>query len=81
MSINKIDNRVIVLVGFVLLLALIAWPVWEGRDQSQFGPGQDDGVYMATAKSLAMGGGYRHPNLPGRPTYAPTNTLIGEEER
>jgi len=67
MSINKIDNRVIVLVGFVLLLALIAWPVWEGRDQSQFGPGQDDGVYMATAKSLAMGGGYRHPNLPGRP--------------
>jgi hypothetical protein len=67
MSTNKIDNRVIALVGFVSLLALIAKPVWEGRDQSQFGPGQDDGVYMATAKSLATGGGYRHPNLPGQP--------------
>jgi hypothetical protein len=65
MSTNKIDNRVI--VGFVLLMALIAKPVWDGRDQSQFGPGQDDGVYMATAKSLATGGGYRHPNLPGQP--------------
>jgi hypothetical protein len=67
MSINKIDNRVIVLVGFVSLFALIAKPVWDGRDQSQFGPGQDDGVYMVTAKSLATGGGYRHPNLPGQP--------------
>jgi len=67
MSTNKIDNRVIVLVGFVSLLALIAKPVWDGHDQSQFGPGQDDGVYMATAKSLATGGGYRHPNLPGLP--------------
>src|ERR1700675_721486 len=67
MSTNKIDNRVIVFVGFVSLLALIAKPVWDGRDQSQFGPGQDDGVYMATAKSLATAGGYRHPNLRGHP--------------
>lgn len=67
MSTNKIDNRVIVLVGFVSLLALIAKPVWDGRAQPQFGQGQDDGIYMATAKSLAEGNGYRHPNLPGHP--------------
>lgn len=64
---NKIDNRVIALAGFVLLLALIAKPVWDGRDQSQFGPGRDDGVYLVTAKSLAAGGGYRQPSLPGQP--------------
>jgi hypothetical protein len=67
MSINKIDNRVIVEIGFLLVLALIAKPVWDGRDQSQFGPGQDDGVYMVSAKSLAAGDGYRQANLPGHP--------------
>lgn len=67
MTLNRIDNRVFILVGVLFLLALIAKPVWEGRDQSQFGPGQDDGVYMVTAKSLATGGGYRHLNLPGQP--------------
>jgi hypothetical protein len=65
MSSNKIDNRVI--AAFVFTLALIAKPVWDGRDQSQFGPGQDDGVYMVTAKSLAAGAGYRQANLPGDP--------------
>jgi hypothetical protein len=67
MSTNKIDNRVIAAAGFVLLLALIAKPVWDARAQWQFGPGRDDGVYMVTAKSLASGGGYRQENLPGRP--------------
>ena len=28
---------------------------------------EDDGVYMATAKSLAAGTGYRHIELPGQP--------------
>src|SRR5271166_5732324 len=67
MSTNMIDNRAIAILGFVSLLGLIAKPVWDGRDQSQFGPGQGDGVYMVTAKSLATGQGYRHLNLPGQP--------------
>ncbi len=67
MSINKIDKRVIVLLGFVSVLALIAKPVWDAREQWQFGSGRDDAVYMVTAKSLASGGGYRQENLPGRP--------------
>lgn len=28
---------------------------------------QDDGIYVATARSLAEGEGYRHPYIPGRP--------------
>ena len=28
---------------------------------------QDDGIYLATAKSLATGAGYRHIELPGEP--------------
>jgi hypothetical protein len=67
MSINKIDNRVIALLGFLAVLALIVKPVWDARQQWQFGAGRDDAVYMVTAKSLASGGGYRQENLPGRP--------------
>jgi hypothetical protein len=63
----KIDNRVIALFGFVSILALIAKPVWDARDQWQFGDGRDDAVYMVTAKSLASGNGYHQENLPGRP--------------
>src|SRR5271154_3329845 len=67
MSTNKIDNRVIVLLAFLAVLALIAKPVWDARQQWQFGAGRDDAVYMVTAKSIASGGGYRQENLPGRP--------------
>jgi hypothetical protein len=67
MSSNKIDNRVIATVGFIAILALIAKPVWDGRFQWLFGQGYDDGIYVATAKSLAVGEGYRHVNLPGAP--------------
>jgi hypothetical protein len=56
-----------VVAGFLLLLAMIAWPVWEGREQWNFGQFGDDGVYMVTAKSLAQGDGYRVLNLPGQP--------------
>lgn len=28
---------------------------------------QDDGIYVATARSLSQGEGYRHPYIPGRP--------------
>lgn len=67
MSSNKIDNRVIVVLGFLIVVALIAKPVWDGRHQWQFGQGYDDGIYMVTAKSIATGEGYRHANIPGRP--------------
>jgi hypothetical protein len=67
MSTNKIDNRAIALLGFLAILALIAKPVWDARQQWQFGEGRDDAVYMVTAKSLAAGSGYRQENLPGCP--------------
>ena len=50
-----------------LVLAMIAKPVWDGREQWQFGQGQDDGMYMVAAKALASGEGYRQVNLPGHP--------------
>ena len=67
MQINTIDNRAIALAAFLGVLALVAKPVWDAREQWQFGEGRDDAVYMVTAKSLASGGGYRQENLPGRP--------------
>ena len=76
---NKIDNRVIVALGFVAVLALIAKPVWDAREQWQFGEGRDDAVYIVTAKSMASGGGYRQENLPGRPyltKYPPLFPLL-----
>ncbi|HTB12559.1 MAG TPA: hypothetical protein VK752_13350 [Bryobacteraceae bacterium] len=69
MSINKIDNRVMVAFGFLAILALIATPVWNAREQWQFGAGRDDGIYVATAKSIAAGGGYHQENLPGHPYH------------
>jgi hypothetical protein len=63
----SMDNRMLAAIGFLAILALVAKPVWDGREQLQFGPGQDDGVYMVTAKSLAEGQGYRLPNLRGHP--------------
>jgi hypothetical protein len=53
--------------AFVLLLALIAKPIWDGRQQWHWGQGMDDGVYWVTAKALASGQGYRASNLPGQP--------------
>ncbi len=61
------SKKAFVVLGFVAILGLIAKPVWEGRHQWLFGQGYDDGIYMATAKSLAMGEGYRQTNLPWRP--------------
>ncbi len=63
----SIDNRIIAAAGFLTILALIAKPVWDGREQPQFGQGQDDGIYMVTAKAIASGEGYRRLNLPGQP--------------
>ena len=55
------------LLGFLLLLALVAKPIWLGREQWHLGQGTDDGVYLASAKAIAAGQGYRVPSLPGAP--------------
>ena len=34
------------------------------------GAWQDDAIYIATAKSLAAGDGYRHAEIPGEPLQA-----------
>ncbi len=54
-------------IGFLLLLALVAKPIWLGREQWHIGQGSDDGVYWVTAKAIATGQGYRVPSLPGNP--------------
>ncbi len=65
MSTTKLNTKA--LLGFAAVLALIAKPVWDAREQWQFGEGRDDAIYMVTAKSLASGGGYRQEHLPGHP--------------
>src|SRR3954453_17870326 len=60
-------RKIAIALGFVLLLALVAKPLWEAREQWHWGQGQDDGAYWVTAKSLADGDGYRVASLPGRP--------------
>ena len=52
---------------FLLPLALVAKPIWLGREQWHLGHGSDDGVYWVTAKAIATGQGYRVPSLPGNP--------------
>ncbi len=54
-------------LAFIAVLGLIAKPVWEGRHQWLFGEGYDDGIYVATAKSLALGEGYRQAGVPWSP--------------
>lgn len=60
-------RKLAVALAFVLLLALIAKPIWDSRAQWHWGQGMDDGVYWVTAKALASGSGYRVVNLPGQP--------------
>jgi hypothetical protein len=60
-------RRIGILFGFLSLLALIAKPIWHGHEQWQWGQGQDGGIYWITAKSLAMGAGYRAASLPDKP--------------
>lgn len=60
-------RKIAIAVAFVLLVALIAKPIWDGRQQWHWGQGMDDGVYWVTAKAIASGAGYRALNLPGQP--------------
>ena len=60
-------RKIAIVIGFLSLVALIAKPIWEARQQWHWGQGQDDGIYWVTAKSLADGDGYRVASLPGKP--------------
>jgi hypothetical protein len=51
----------------VVALAPAARLAWLSRDGPHLGFYHDDGVYWVTAKSIAAGGGYRIPSLPGEP--------------
>jgi len=62
-----LTHRTAIPAAFMLLLALVAKPLWDGREQWHWGQGIDDGVYWVTAKALADGEGYRAVSLPGRP--------------
>lgn len=57
------------LAAGVLVLALVpsAWLALTYRDMPHLGYFHDDGIYWASAKSLAEGRGYRIPSLPGAP--------------
>ncbi len=65
----------------ILVLALVpsAWLAWTYRDMPHLGYFHDDGIYWASAKSLAEGGGYRIASLPGQPfqtKYPPLFPLV-----
>ena len=60
-------RKIIIAAAFILLLSLVAKPIWDSREQWHWGQGMDDGVYWVTAKALAKGEGYRVASLPGAP--------------
>ncbi len=53
-------------VGLLVLVPAIRL-AWLSRDGPHLGFLHDDAVYWVTAKSVAEGGGYRIPSLPGAP--------------
>jgi len=58
--------RVAALVGLILLPSV--YLAWRYRDMAHLGTfGEDDGLYIVAAKSLASGHGYRILSLPGEP--------------
>jgi len=59
--------RIAFAAAVIALLALLAGPIWNGRDQALLGDSYDDGIYLASAKALAQGQGYRVPTMPGQP--------------
>jgi len=62
-----VGRKIIIAAAFVLLVSLVAKPIWDSRDQWHWGQGMDDGIYWVTAKALATGDGYRVVSLPGAP--------------
>ena len=60
-------RKLLIAAAFLGLLALVAKPVCDSREQWHFGQSGDDGMYWVIAKSLAGGTGYRIASLPGAP--------------
>jgi hypothetical protein len=62
-----------------LICAPSAYIAWQRRDMPQLGSLGDDGIYLASAKSLATGQGYRILSLPRAPAmtkYPPLYPLL-----
>jgi hypothetical protein len=53
------------IIVFCCLLAPSAYLAWSFRRMPHLGETGDDQIYLVSAKSLATGGGYRIPSLPG----------------
>jgi hypothetical protein len=64
---STVRRKLTISLAFVCLLGLVAKPVWQAREQWQFGQASDDGIYWLTAKALAQGQGYRVISLPEQP--------------
>lgn len=60
-------RRLTFLIILAALLAPSTWLFWQARQAPQLGAFQDDSLYLAAAKSLANGSGYRILSLPGQP--------------
>jgi hypothetical protein len=61
-----LDRYDLYVAGLLLMIAVLV-AVVVIRAPRTVGTFQDDGLYLANAKSLADGHGYRHPELPGEP--------------
>ena len=71
--------RLRAIVLFAVALTPSAYLAWRWRGMPHLGLHHDDGLYLATAKSLAEGRGYRIDSLPGRPyqtKYPPVTSLL-----
>src|SRR5215467_20398 len=67
------------LAVFAPALAPSAWLAWSWRAMPHLGLHHDDTIYLASAKSLAEGHGYRIASLPGEPfqtKYPPVLPLL-----
>ena len=76
---GPLSNRVGIGSGLLLVLGAAAALYFVALDPHKFGFLHDDGIYAATAKSLACGSGYHISSLPGRPhqtKYPPLYPLV-----
>ncbi len=70
----RMTSRLQSAFGLVILITLSAWIALNNSDLPEFGANHDDGIYFASAKSLAEGQGYRIPSLvedPYQTKYGP----------
>ena len=60
-------RRLLLVLCLVLALAPSAYLAWQWRDMPQTGIFLDDSIYLASARALANGNGYRIDSIPGVP--------------